>query len=97
MTAGSGIEIASNTINAVYTDPTFHTTVKVGGLDAGSEIKQGDKIIDILYQILSKIVDVIRTDPKVSITLTPSEAEIGDTVQVTGVVNLTDGYYDPAE
>ena len=97
LTAGSGIEIASNTINAVYTDPTFHTTVKVGGLDAGSEIKQGDKIIDILYQILSKIVDVIRTDPKVSITLTPSEAEIGDTVQVTGVVNLTDGYYDPAE
>jgi hypothetical protein len=80
LTAGSGIEIASNTINAVYTDPTFYTTVKVGGLDAGSEIKQGDKIIDILYQILSKIVDVVRTDPKVSVTLTPSEAEIGETV-----------------
>lgn len=97
LTAGSGIEIASNTINAVYTDPTFHTTVKVGGLDAGSEIKQGDKIIDILYQILSKIVDVVRIDPKVSFTLTPNEAEKGDTVQVTGVINLTDGYYDPAE
>ena len=97
LTAGSGIEIASNTINAVYTDPTFHTTVKVGGLDAGSEIKQGDKIIDILYQILSKVVDVVRTDPKVSITLIPKEAEIGETVQVAGVVNLTDGYYDPIE
>ena len=97
LTAGSGIEIASNTINAVYTDPTFHTTVKVGGLDAGSEIKQGDKIIDILYQILSKIVDVVRIDPKVSFTLTPNEAEKGDTVQVAGVINLIDGYYDPAE
>lgn len=98
LTAGSGIAIDStNVISAVYTEPTFYTTVKVGGLDANSEIKQGDNIVDILKKILNKLVDVIRTDPKVSLTLDITEAELGSTPTIQGTVRLTDGYYDPAE
>lgn len=96
--AGSGIKIEDKTISSIYTGESFKTSVKVGVLEAGSDIQTGDDIVDILKSILTKVIDVKRTNPTATITISPAEAELGTLgLVVAGQVTLKDGYYDPAE
>ena len=97
LTSGSGISISNNEISAVVTEG-FTTSVTVGGIQTGTKITNTVSIVDLLKQILTKIIDVVIVEPTVSISGSISAVEYGNKITNTVLsVSRTDGKFKSAD
>ena len=91
---GSGININEDEISAVLTEDISVSRVNIGSYTHGMKIEKGEKIVDILKNLLTSIIEMTPVAPKVTYSITPSQnVEYGASVEVTEKVTFTQGYY----
>ena len=100
-TEGSGIDISASdsdtrVVSAVLTEPITVSNVSIGGYSNGMVIEEDTPIVDILKTILQKVVDVVAVEPSVKLTGTSQSVEYGSSVTSNLTINLTQGYFKPA-
>lgn len=81
---GSGIEIKDNVVNAVVKEG-FTTSISVGGIPAGTEIKDDKELVALLKDLLTKVIGCSFADSYVSTPNTTKYVEYGCDL----VVNIT--------
>lgn len=100
-TEGSGIDISASdsdtmVVSAVLTEPITVSNVSIGGYSNGMTIDKDTPIVDVLKTILQKVVDVVAVEPSVKLTGTSQSVEYGSNVTSNLTINLTQGYFKPA-
>lgn len=78
----------------------FTTNIKVGFLDAGTDLTTEDTITSILKRILMKTIGITAVNPSASLTFASGSGnkEIGTALgTVTFTLGYTDGYYESAD
>lgn len=94
LSAGSGIHIVEDTISATTTEDIKVSNVRIGRYTEDQVIEKGTDIMEILRNILSKVIKMSPSSPSANYKLTPTQArEFGTYIGVTEEIKFIQGSY----
>lgn len=94
LSAGSGIHIVEDTISATTTEDIKVSNVRIGRYTEDQVIEKGTDIMEILRNILSKVIKMSPSSPSASYQIYPAQAkEYGSNIDITEEIKFTQGLY----
>lgn len=94
LSAGSGINIVDDTVSATITDDIKVTNVRIGRYTDNMVIEKGTDIMEILRNMLSKVIKMSPSSPSASYIVSPTQSqEYGTNITLSEQVTFTQGVY----
>lgn len=94
LTAGSGINIIDDIVSATTTDDIKVTNVRIGRYTDNTIIQKGTDIMEILKNMLSKVIKMLPSSPSANYIVSPIRSqEYGTNVTLSEQVTFTQGIY----